>query len=378
MKKMVIGGWWLVIGGWCLGAMAEPVRFARVFGDNMVLQADRPIPVWGVGEPGEKVTVSFNGASAAATVDAKGEWSTTLAAQKPCAEGKVLEAKVEGEQGKDFSLKNVRVGDVYFVMGDRHVGWPFWTVGADIKTDFDRYADTNLCWFISPIQGRASYPVKDLEPPNPHYGYWRSCREKDRLGSFPYFWAREKAEKSKMPVGVIVVTGGAYDRCDARMFMRPEAYAATTNDQKRPLAYDEQNPTSAKGLAKLQAAAAEIGKWAREARALPQGKYPASNMAQMPNMERYGQVTTWYNYQMAPFLKTPIKGAVFYAGCGWGPDPKEAPLAQELKADMRRLWGKDLEFTIVPVPEKTVMTGDCPSECNKPREVIRALDPSNK
>jgi len=364
VKKCLLG--FVSLG---MGA-AFGAEVAYVFGDHMVIQADRPIPVWGTGKPGEKVTVSFNGASAAATVDAKGDWLATLGAQKPCAEGRAM--KVVSASG-ERTLADVRVGDVYFVMGDRHVGWPFWTVGAEIKTDFDRYADTNLCWFISPIQSRAPYPLKDLVPPNQHYGYWRSCREKDRLGSFAYFWAREKAEKSKMPVGVIVVTGGAYDRCDARMFMRPEAYAATKNDQNRPQAYDAQNPTSAKGLAALKASAAEIRKWADGARALPLRKYPGSNMAAMPNMERFGEVTTWYNSQMAPFLKTPLKGAVFYAGFGWGYDPKEAPLAQELKADMRRLWGKELEFTIVPVPEKTVMTGDCPSECNKPREVIRAL-----
>lgn len=350
---------------------AEAATPARVFTDNMVLQADRAIPVWGVGTPGEKVTVSFAGATASATVDAKGDWQATLAAQRPCAEGRDLAVN-------DVTLRNVRVGDVYMVMGDRHVGWPFWTVGAQIKTDFDRYADTNLCWYIAPLRRRASYPVKDLEPPVPKAGHWRSMANKGELGSFPYFWAREKAEKSKMPVGVIVVTGGAYDRCDARMFMRPETYAATTNDARNAQAYDAQNPTSEKGLAKLKASAVEIKAWADAARALPSGRYPGSNMAQLPNLERYGQVTTHFNYQMAPFLKTPLKGAVFYSGYGWGYDPKEAPLAQELKADMRRIWGEDLEFTIVPVPAKTVMKGDCPEECNRPREVIRALDPANK
>ena len=368
MKNRLIKAAVLAVG---IVAETQAAEVARVFGDRMVLQAGRPIPVWGVGTPGEKVTVSFAGATASAKVDAKGDWHATLAAQEPCAEGRDLTVN-------DIVLRDIRVGDVYFVMGDRHVGWPFWTVGADIKTDFDRYADTNLCWFISPIQGRASYPVKDLEPPSPHYGYWRSCREKDRLGSFAYFWAREKAEKTKMPVGVIVITGGAYDRCDARMFMRPEAYAATTNDARNAQVYDAQNPMSEKGLAKLKEAVAEIKKWADDARALPLGRYPGSNMVQLPNLERYGQVTTWFNYQMAPFLKTPVRGAVFYSGYGWGYDPKEMPLAEELKADMRRIWGRDLEFTIVPVPAKTVMTGDCPSECNKPCEVIRALDPANK
>lgn len=354
-----------------MGAVAEGADVARIFTDNMVVQADRPIPVWGVGAAGETVTVSFGGATASSTVDAKGDWLVTLPAMKPSAEGRDL--LVNG-----VALHGVRVGDVYFVMGDRHVGWPFWTVDAEIRTDFDRYADTNLCWFISPIQGRAPYPVKDLEPPIPDYGFWRSCREKDGLGSFAYFWAREKAEKTRMPVGVIVVTGGAYDRSDARMFMSPEAYAATTNDLNRPQAYDARNPMSEKGLAKLKESAAAIGTWAEDALAQPLGKYPGSPLPQLPGLERYGQVTTYFNYQMAPFLKTPVRGAVFYARMDPAHNLKEDELAQELGADMRRLWGEGLEFTIVPAPGNPVMTGECPSECNAPRAVIRALDQANR
>jgi len=76
---------------------------------------------------------------------------------------------------------------------------------------------------------------------------------------------------------------------------------------------------------------------------------------------------------MAPFMKKPVKGAVFYAGYGWGYDAAEIPLAEDLKADMRRIWGKDLEFTRVPVQEKVEMSGDFPVPCTKPLEVIRAL-----
>jgi len=350
-------------------------RTSRVFGDNMVLQSGRPIPVWGTGEVDETVSVAFGGNTASCRVGADGKWQVVLKAESPAVAPREL--TITAASGAQ-TFKNVRVGDVYIIMGDRHVGWPFWSVGAEIKTDLDRYADTNLCYFISPIQRRASYPLDDLEPPTPHAGFWRSVVNKDRLSSFAYFYARERAVKTKMPVGVIVVTGGAYDRCDARMCSCAEAYAASQNDKGNPQAYDALNPTSEKGLAALKEAAARIQTWADDALALPQGEYPASNMPELPNLEKYGQVTTHYNYQMSPFAKTPIKGAVFYAGYGWGYDPKEAPLAEELKTDMRRVWGDDIAFTIVPVPEKTVMEGDCPSECNKPLEVVRNLDASNK
>ena len=37
------------------------VRPAAVFTDGAVLQANRPVPVWGMADPGEKVVVSFAG-----------------------------------------------------------------------------------------------------------------------------------------------------------------------------------------------------------------------------------------------------------------------------------------------------------------------------
>ena len=366
----------MVAGALAIGAVAVAgaAEVSRTFGSNMVLQSGRTIPVWGTGASGERVFVTFAGASGATTVDAKGAWQVTLPAQKPCAQGREL--KVSASSG-DQILTGVRVGDVYFVLGDRYVGCPFWCVGSEIKTDLDRYADTNLCWYIYPIARAVSYPLSNLEPQTENYGFWRSCREKAELSSFAYFWARERAEATKMPVGVIICSGGPYDRCDARKYMSPEAYAATKNDKdkNRPDQYDRtMNPTSANGLATHQKAADEIRKWADDAQALPAGMYPATNMAALPNLERFGNVTTLFNSTMAPFAKTPVRGAVFYAGYGWGYDAAEIPLAEELKADMRRIWGQELEFTRVPVPEKVEMCDDFPVPCTKPLEIIRALE----
>ena len=41
-------------------AKAE-VKLAPIFSDNMVLQRDKPIPVWGTAKPSEKVTIIFGG-----------------------------------------------------------------------------------------------------------------------------------------------------------------------------------------------------------------------------------------------------------------------------------------------------------------------------
>jgi hypothetical protein len=70
----------------CVLAACGPARahvtVPTVFGDNMVLQRDVELPVWGQATPGQKVTVSIGAASTSATADEKGSWAVKLPAMK--------------------------------------------------------------------------------------------------------------------------------------------------------------------------------------------------------------------------------------------------------------------------------------------------------
>ncbi|RYD88034.1 MAG: hypothetical protein EOP54_27895, partial [Sphingobacteriales bacterium] len=52
---------------------------SNLFQDNMVLQRNKPINIWGTGEPGRTVTVTANwGIAGLSTVDNKGFWIVSL------------------------------------------------------------------------------------------------------------------------------------------------------------------------------------------------------------------------------------------------------------------------------------------------------------
>lgn len=51
---------------------AAEFRLASPFSDHMVLQRGKPVAVWGFGDDGEKVTVSFDGQSKQAVADGEG------------------------------------------------------------------------------------------------------------------------------------------------------------------------------------------------------------------------------------------------------------------------------------------------------------------
>lgn len=99
-------------------ALADGVSLSRYFSDDMVIQREKPVKVWGSGRKGEKVTVSFAGQTKTAAADKNGKWVVTLDPMKANAKG--TELKVAAGSGK-VELSDVLVGDVLFFGRQTHV-----------------------------------------------------------------------------------------------------------------------------------------------------------------------------------------------------------------------------------------------------------------
>ncbi len=99
---------------------AEAVELAAIFGDHMVLQREKPVPVWGHGKPGEAITVAFKDQTLKTTVDEKGEWRVHLKPLKTSAESAPL--TVTGHE--EILLSDVLVGEVWLASGQSNMFWP--------------------------------------------------------------------------------------------------------------------------------------------------------------------------------------------------------------------------------------------------------------
>ena len=100
-------------------AIQADVRLPEIFDNNMVLQRDMPIPVWGWADAGEKVTVSFAGQTGEATADANGKWSAKLPPLKVNANPTTLIIKGKNE----IKLENILIGDVWLCSGQSNMEW---------------------------------------------------------------------------------------------------------------------------------------------------------------------------------------------------------------------------------------------------------------
>ncbi len=108
-----------------LAAMTTPARSAlspaSVLTDNMVLQRDQPIPIWGTADPGAKVEVQFGDTHATCTTDSAGHWLASLKSLPANTHPQSL--VIRSGDGK-VSLANVLVGDVWLCSGQSNMQLP--------------------------------------------------------------------------------------------------------------------------------------------------------------------------------------------------------------------------------------------------------------
>ena len=88
-----------------------------LFADNAVLQQGMKVPVWGMAEPGEPVTVEFAGQSVSTTADAAGKWLVQLAPMKAGSRPRTL--TISGKN--KIVLTNILVGEVWICSGQSNM-----------------------------------------------------------------------------------------------------------------------------------------------------------------------------------------------------------------------------------------------------------------
>ena len=99
-------------------ALAE-VRLPRLLSDNMVLQRDLPIPIWGWAKPDEKVTVNLGKSSTSVTAGTNGQWSVKLPKMSA---GGPYQLTVAGVN--TLTLTNVLIGEVWLCSGQSNMEKP--------------------------------------------------------------------------------------------------------------------------------------------------------------------------------------------------------------------------------------------------------------
>jgi sialate O-acetylesterase len=324
--------------------VSADVTVARIFGDDMILQRDRPVPVWGWADPGETATVAIAGQEKSAVAGENGKWMVKLDPMKASKAPAVL--KVSGKNGITF--KNVLVGEVWLCSGQSNMEV---TLGQLPEFNGEIAAATNVV-----IRHR---DIPNVESPTPlddvAAGPWVVCASVQSVGrvtAVGYFFARELARELDVPVGLINSSSGWMP---VESWIAPAGFEAVAELKYLIPQYQIWDVNTELGQKAYGDYFARCNAWLERAEKAFAGKQPvplapahfpswADPFTPMP--------TRIFNGMIHPLIPYALRGALWYEGVTHRDEGASyLHKTKALVGGWRQIWGQgDFPFYFVQMP----------------------------
>ncbi len=174
---------------------------ADIISSNMVLQRERPVPVWGKAAAGERITVSFGKQRVKTKAAADGSWRVSL---KPMAADATPQTLTVKGKKNTLTFDNVVVGEVWIASGQ-----------SNMEYSMKRHKS-----FVAPKYGVDSAEVEMTKPSNPMIRVYVSDRKRQKpwaeasseslpkVSTVGYYFAKNIQEALNVPVGIITAAVG--------------------------------------------------------------------------------------------------------------------------------------------------------------------------
>ena len=295
------------------------VKLPNVISNNMVLQQDMQVPLWGWGPPNDSIRISGSwGQYVSVKVDSIGKWSSKIQTPKAVqGETQIKHTLFFSCKINTVSLTNILIGDVYLCSGQSNMQFPM-TLNAD--ANFYGVLDYQNEIALS------NYPNIRINKPNENLqktAYennicaWNECNPSSiaNFSAVAYYFARDLYlnRNINIPIGVIVPAVGA-SVCQA--WTSREALVVDSVLKTTFLDSYDKSPTLS-------------------------SKSP----------------TVLFNGMISPLIPFGLKGFVWYQGESNVYLPYYSKLCSSMIKDWRLRWGQgDLPFLFVQLPANNYVT----------------------
>ncbi len=186
-----------------LTAAAKP-ELPLVFGDHMVLQRDKPVPVYGKASAGAAVKVLFGNQVKEGTVGADGTFQLLLDAMPANSVGQSLFVI----SGDTVEYKDVLVGEVWLCSGQSNMEYTMNRSAHWYKAKRSQGLDSVQVSQENNPAIRLFLVHRDLNKPSDRNKGWQKAAN-PWVGQFSaagYYYARELQARLKVPVGMIAAS----------------------------------------------------------------------------------------------------------------------------------------------------------------------------
>lgn len=305
------------------------LRLNKVFTDNMLLQRDKPVHIWGRGVPGATVTLSFAAETKSVKVIADSSWSIFLPAKKANRNPQKLTVVSGSEQ---IRLNNILIGDLWVCIGQSNMEWPM-IKEMHYKEEIKNSNQSQIRFFNPTYAGKNTYNVlftdsisKNLTAQNFYSGSWQTCDSNSfkTMSAVAYYFGKEVFAKTNIPIGLINLSiGGA----PLETFIESAVLKNSTNFSNKANGDWLSNDA--------------LPVWIRE-----RGKQNVGSLKNVPNDE-YGNNHAFkpgfaFEAGVIPILKLSIKGILCYQGESNAQEIERvneyATLSKLMVEDYRKKW----------------------------------------
>ncbi len=174
------------------------IKLPKIFGDNMVLQRDKPIPVWGWADAGERITLQFHNQVKKIKAGKDGKWKVDLDAETA---GGPFQLSVTGKN--KIVLENLLIGEVWICSGQSNM---------EMMVAASKNAEQEISNGNFPQIRQFKVPAIISATPEDDFssGEWETATS-STVGKFTavgYFFAKKIYEELHVPVGIINTSWG--------------------------------------------------------------------------------------------------------------------------------------------------------------------------
>ena len=288
------------------------LKVPQLFSHHMVLQQGQPAPIWGWGDEGDTVTVTFRGQKVSTKVK-DGKWMLKLRSLK--AGGPDTLTITEGKNS--IALTDVLVGEVWVASGQSNMEFA-------LRRSFESQLD--ITHSTNPMIHLFRVPKLKLDAPtNDIAAHWTECNPDTtpEFSAVAYYFARDLQKARGVPVGVIQSDWGG---SPAEVWVRKEVLENNPRYKKEILdVHSIYEKNFKETLAKFEKRKADA-------------KAKKEKFSEHPPARPGWKPTELYNGMIAPLIPYAIKGAIWYQG------ESNAPRAEQYRslfADLIRNWRND-------------------------------------
>ncbi|MFC2124263.1 sialate O-acetylesterase [Bacteroidota bacterium] len=212
----------------------EQFRVAKVFGDNMVLQRNANVAVWGWDNVDQEIILKIGNTTTQSVAGEDGKWMARLPSFKA---GGPYAMEIEGSSSITF--ENILFGDVWLASGQSNMEWSLGSgvVNGEKEISSADYPEIRQIKIPNEVGYR---PREDISR-----GEWRVCSSETVRGfsAVAYFFARHLYQKYEIPIGIINSSWGgtgaeAWTSGDMLRTL-PDFRGRVLNDEANPENWDE-------------------------------------------------------------------------------------------------------------------------------------------